>query len=1534
MAITPKDIQKIQKIAQGGKRATTTAKDLEVMAQLESLGEAPLAYTAADRARAGNKAAELIKSQPKVKASEALGQAMEKGYKKVSTTQSDRTEVGNDNIGGANFSALSQVDPAYKGKVWGVMDEGTAKRLTNLSSPETIWTTMLGSATQLKSNPVVFDKLMKQFLSAVKQGKLSPELEAKINHNLALTFGEGAEIRDPNLWKNADTFEKRAALGELMMGQGITPKKGGVALGGEKSGKGVIFQPSETLISNTEPSLMHPDFGGDVPTFALGPRLFNLSGTAEYRPDLQTGFPTLLHGEDLGYNFEPVPTEVFLPDWHANFKKKKPSQTAGYYHLALGLKGEGLPSQELNDAYIRHLIREGRAEGGAVHMAGGGDAAKAKKLMDIANGVKKVGALSKADAALAKHMEDLMHASEDMNQARARLPMGTDAAKAKIEREFAEEAARKAALNAGHTFPTETGKQALAQAKQALTKQTPALKVKPPSDNILNVRQSNFNHSRPIGNETVNIDELSGGVRLSDPSERKRVDELASKISSPDGYISRIIVDQDNNVIEGQHRLEALRQIGVQDVPVYKIEDLEASMPVDKMRDAMNEVGAIHPDYVHQLLGHALDHISEAGIDEARKMNYGKYQQYYDAALNAIQSKAHGGVVHMANGSGVTAPRKYVPPSQLFPLKTQPENKSALQNIANAAKDESTTYGDKGATMDIINRGPVADILGGLPDLANLPLQGLDYLASKIPAFSKPASVMEPEGDRVSIAPVSTDEPFGGSEAWKKQFQKSGITSMTERPLTEMAVSLASPLAPFAASKALKAGKALAPAAGKLAQEFAEQTQFGMPLQMNVVPPAEGAAQAVGKAAEVKAPANDLGFYSTVEKAALNLQRKSGNGDAFLSDLMKNQGVSQAKLDETGLTAALKGRKGVTRDEVQKLAAEGKIPLKERVVKEFDEDEQSVQNHREKIERLNDKTIYYGRSIDDLNADLKKSIDMYGADNAYASQIRDKIKLMEEAYQQTYDELTKLNRVDLQEGSAKYGPKNNPSYNTEGGENYREILIKSPENVAKPIDISEWKVVTNDENKYSGQRDISIFDGEGNIVAKRSGYRGSDYDAINNAVKTEQKYETSKMNFEGAHHSDPNILMHLRVADHVDVEGKKGLLVDELQSDWHQQGRDKGYGKKLVDMPQMSADELYDKHFNDLTPAQKEYLEGFMQKWESADYNGKQQDLDKLTNQYQNWTSKQTIGSGIPDAPFKDDWYQLGLKRAIKEATDNGMDRVYLTTGKTQADRYDLSKHVNDLGYKPDGKGSGRLQAFDKNRNTVLDENIPEEKLAEYIGKDAAKKLLESEKVMGTHSLSNADLQVGGEGMRQYYDKTYLNYLKKYAKQHGATVGETRLPVGGKRDFMALSTEEVYKYRNDPEFMKYFNEASNGKDYNSLNDREFMNAWTKALSRVNGQKVYYIDLNSALKNTAKKGQAFASGGAVQSPHGFDYESHVNNIFNSHNLRNFDYEGHVNKIMGMAEGGAAYNTSPDMSDGGLSIQAPAFKIGGRIPLLTR
>jgi len=43
---------------------------------------------------------------------------------------------------------------------------------------------------------------------------------------------------------------------------------------------------------------------------------------------------------------------------------------------------------------------------------------------------------------------------------------------------------------------------------------------------------------------------------------------------------------------------------------------------------------------------------------------------------------------------------------------------------------------------------------------------------------------------------------------------------------------------------------------------------------------------------------------------------------------------------------------------------------------------------------------------------------------------------------------------------------------------------------------------------------------------------------------------------------EDNVVAHLRVSDRTDADGKKVLFIEELQSDWHQQGRQFGYATK------------------------------------------------------------------------------------------------------------------------------------------------------------------------------------------------------------------------------------------------------------------------------------------------------------------------------------------------------------------------------------
>lgn len=97
--------------------------------------------------------------------------------------------------------------------------------------------------------------------------------------------------------------------------------------------------------------------------------------------------------------------------------------------------------------------------------------------------------------------------------------------------------------------------------------------VRPPRENISQVISANTNAGRVVGERFRPISELTGGVSNA-ADDQRRVASLVDAMSGPEGYVERLIVDDAGNVIEGQHRLEALRKLGVTDVPVLEYKDL------------------------------------------------------------------------------------------------------------------------------------------------------------------------------------------------------------------------------------------------------------------------------------------------------------------------------------------------------------------------------------------------------------------------------------------------------------------------------------------------------------------------------------------------------------------------------------------------------------------------------------------------------------------------------------------------------------------------------------------------------------------------------------------------------------------------------------------------------------------------------------------------------------------------------------------------------------------------------------------------
>ena len=280
---------------------------------------------------------------------------------------------------------------------------------------------------------------------------------------------------------------------------------------------------------------------------------------------------------------------------------------------------------------------------------------------------------------------------------------------------------------------------------------------------------------------------------------------------------------------------------------------------------------------------------------------------------------------------------------------------------------------------------------------------------------------------------------------------------------------------------------------------------------------------------------------------------------------------------------------------------------------------------------------------------------------------------------------------------------------------------------------------------------------------------------------------------------DANILASIRAKDREGPNGEKILHIEEVQSDWHQQGREKGYTppdvqkqitdaerahwglqKQLREAKQNAAyaeaglDDPITKRMRDLNPEINQRLEAAKIKHNNTIMELLPQAM-KAEAKYQDLLhqSKNTV----PDAPFKKSWHEMALKKMIHHAAENGYDSIAITPGAEQADRYNLTKHIGMMSYNPEDQ---HFQAFKPNRETAISERgATPERVSELVGKELAQKLMAAPKQMGHHYIEGDDIKVGGEGMKGFYDKIVPNFLNQFGKKYGAKVSTKQLPIEG-----------------------------------------------------------------------------------------------------------------------------------------------------------
>jgi len=353
----------------------------------------------------------------------------------------------------------------------------------------------------------------------------------------------------------------------------------------------------------------------------------------------------------------------------------------------------------------------------------------------------------------------------------------------------------------------------------------------------------------------------------------------------------------------------------------------------------------------------------------------------------------------------------------------------------------------------------------------------------------------------------------------------------------------------------------------------------------------------------------------------------------------------------------------------------------------------------------------------------------------------------------------RANQIQVQEVVKDDAAARYQKWTAPGGESYRELLLTLPTQNKLPTGFSAVE-------KASGKWEIH---GPGPLSENRYGSGETREAAIQSFVGHGHTGA-----YRSSHWSEPNVLAHVRFDERTDADGKRVLHIAEIQSDWHQEGRKRGYKPPDLLARIEAAEQVIIQRKNELAAIKQEWRESAgtsrfteLEHKNDAAFNSlleaqKQRDDLKLLS----------IGQAIPDAPFKTTWPELAFKRALRWAVENNFDRVTWDTGAANAERYDLSRQVDAIRLEGDFDQSIEVSVAQPGQGFGHIASTTKDKLADVVGKEISDKALNE----GQREFRGVDLKVGGEGMRAFYDKILPAAVNKLVKKWGGKVSATRIP--------------------------------------------------------------------------------------------------------------------------------------------------------------
>ena len=426
-----------------------------------------------------------------------------------------------------------------------------------------------------------------------------------------------------------------------------------------------------------------------------------------------------------------------------------------------------------------------------------------------------------------------------------------------------------------------------------------------------------------------------------------------------------------------------------------------------------------------------------------------------------------------------------------------------------------------------------------------------------------------------------------------------------------------------------------------------------------------------GEVVNLKPKTDRLNFYSKAEEVTNQLKQNKGTGQQYRQQLLK-AGVKPDEIEWLGLDDVLNKGK-ITKQELQDQINANRIELDE------------VELSGSADDALDGLASRFNENETPMSAE-----DAYGPE--YLNNRADEI--FEEIEKGQPSALAKAQRVS---GDKKEFTIDDTYKQAEAEYNYNPIMkyvdpetgytITGNDDLGYSIFRSEAdssnlrNAIGYNESNPSQSRDVPYSLNEAVIKAEEDmmdrGVAGMAGEGTRFGEYTEPggdnyrefliKYDDPKVQFDESHFDEENVIAHFRTKDRTTSDGKKVFYIEEIQSDWGQKGRQRGFKQSEEEMREIS---------NKRKQAQTKLDKYIKQVQDSGeDLAGK--DLDEATalRMYLQQTQNFVINNDqkVFKAPFitdTDKWTQLTLKRILSKAVDEGYDFVSLTPGKAQMDRW------------------------------------------------------------------------------------------------------------------------------------------------------------------------------------------------------------------------------------------------------------------------